>query len=388
MPAIGMLKTVLYVCASSAYFINHHLHLAATGRDFQTHAALALDDESDRKIVEDRGVRVHSLNLTRKSVNPFQVLNEAWELRRIVKTVNPDLINPIALKSALVALMAATGLSCGVVASITGLGYLFTGNTIGRMILRALTLTALTLFLRKRRHTLLFSNTADRDVFLKLRVTARERMHIVPIPGVDTAEFAFTPEPASGFRVVLPARMLWDKGVAEFVVAAAIAKREIPEAEFILAGRPDTGNPESIGEGQLREWSASGSVSWIGHCDYMPKLLASCHVVCLPSYYREGFPRVLVEALACGRAVVTTDWPGCRDVLNETEAGLLVPVRNAAALADAIKFLYQAPEARREMGRQGRRKVEKELSQEKITGAILDIFAQVYAERGRPKWDF
>ena len=375
------MKTVLYVCASSAYFINHHLHLAAAGGDVLAHAALALDDEGDRKIVEDRGVRVYGLNLARKSLNPLRVLGEARALRRIVKMVGPDLVNPIALKSVLVALMAAAGLACGVVASITGLGYLFAGNAMGRVFPRVLIMTALTALLRRIRHILVFSNPADRDIFLARRVTARERMRIVPIPGVDTDEFACAPEPDSGFRVVLPARMLWEKGVAEFVEAAVMLKREIPGAEFILAGRPDPGNPESIVEEQLREWSAAGSVSWIGHCGQMPKLLASCHVVCLPSYYREGFPMVLVEAMACGRPVVTTDAPGCRDVLAGTEAGLLVPPRDAAALARALKGLYQAPAARLEMGRRGRRKVEKELSREKITGDMLDIFEQVNIER-------
>ncbi|MDR2934951.1 MAG: glycosyltransferase family 4 protein [Candidatus Adiutrix sp.] len=366
------------MCASSAYFINHHLHLAAfSGREAAARAALTLDNEGDRKTIEERGVPVHGLNLSRKSLNPFRVLAEAAALRRIVKKVKPDLVNPIALKSVLVTLMAAAGLSCGVVASITGLGYLFSGNNIGRRLPRLLTLAALTALLRGKRHELLFSNTADRDIFLDRRVTAPERMRIVPIPGVDIDEFAYTPEPESGFRVVLPARMLWEKGVAEFVEAAAMVKEAVPEAEFILAGLPDAGNPESIGEEQLRKWSGSGVVSWIGYCGRMPELLASCHVVCLPSYYREGFPRVLVEALACGRPIVTADAPGCRDVLDGTEAGLLAPPRNAAELARALKRLYMEPETRQAMGRRGRRKVEEELSREKITGEMAAVFEQV-----------
>ena len=377
-----MAKTILYVCASSAAFINHHLHLAAAGGDVRAHAALTLDKESDRAIVENAGVRVHALNLSRKSLNPLRVLGEAWALRRIVKTINPDLINPIALKSVLVTAMAAVGLPCGVVATITGLGYLFAGKTIRRRVPRALTVMALSTLLRGKRHMLVFSNAADREEFLKHRVTTPERMRIVPVPGVDTAEFVHTPEPASGFRVVLPARMLWDKGVGEFVEAAAIVKKKIPESEFILAGQPDAGNPESVGEDQLRKWSVSGAVSWIGYCGDMPGLLASCHVVCLPSYYREGFPRVLVEGMACGRAVVTTDAPGCRDVLDGTEAGLLVPPRDAAALSSALERLYWDPELRRTMGRQGRQKVEAELSLAKITSDMMGIFELVCAERG------
>ncbi len=372
-------KTILYVCASSAAFINHHLHLAATGGDVQAHAALALDSEGDRKTVEDAGVRVHAMTLTRKSVNPLRVLGEARALRRIMKTINPDLVNPIALKSVLVATMAAAGLPCGVVATITGLGYLFADKSIGRTIPRALTLTTLATLLRGKRHMLVFSNAADREAFLERRVTAPQHMRIVPVPGVDTDEFAYAPEPTGGFRVVLPARMLWDKGVAEFVEAAAMLKGKIPEAEFILAGQPDAGNPGSVGEEQLRNWSASGAVSWVGHSRDMPGLLRSCHAVCLPSYYREGFPRALVEGMACGRPIVTTDAPGCRDVLEGTGAGLLIPPRNAAALADAMEQLYRDPGKRREMGRLGRRKVETDLNREKITGEMLEIFAAVLA---------
>lgn len=211
-------------------------------------------------------------------------------------------------------------------------------------------------------------------MFFSRRVGDPDCTRVIPVPGVDTGVYDYSPEPADGFRVVLPARMLWEKGVGEFVEAAKLLRQSGIAVDCVLAGGIDEGNPAAIGERQLREWNAEGAVRWVGHQDDMSAVLASAHVICLPSYYREGFPRALAEAMACGRAIVTTDVPGCRDAVTNLGTGLLIPPRDGAALAKALKALWgDSAMRRREMGRRGREVVLERFSQKSITATMKSV---------------
>lgn len=340
----------------------------------EVHAALAPDNAEAADSIKRSGIAVHILDLSRNSVNPFRILREAAGLRRIMRRVRPDIVNPINLKSVLVSALAGIGLGHAFVGVITGLGHLFVGDAPGKRVPRWLTMQGLKWGLPRGRHVLVFSNADDRDEFLKRGITAGDRTEIIPVPGIDPGEFAPSPEPESGFRVVLPARMLWDKGVGEFVRAAETLRGRIPGGEFLLAGGVDSGNPSAIREERLREWERMGLVTWLGRRDDMPALLASCHVVCLPSFYREGFPRVLAEGMACGRAIVTADTPGCRDAVTESGGGLLVAPRSGRELAEAIAYLHDNPDERRAMGRRGRTWVERELDCGIITGRMSAVY--------------
>lgn len=377
------MHTLLMICASSAAFVRHHLPLAAAaaGR-MRVHAALALDRPEDEAGVARHGITVHPLRLSRKSANPLRVLGEARALRKLMRRVQPDIVNPINLKSVLAAALAARGLPCRFVGTVTGLGYLFSGDSAKQRILRRLTLSGLARSLPRGRHVLVFSNPDDKEEFLRRRITDEAHARIVPVPGVDTDEFRPAPEPAAGFRVVLPSRMLWDKGVGEFADAARIVRGVVPEAEFLLAGDADPDNPADVGTEQLLAWQREGRLAWLGQCDDMPRLLASCHAVCLPSAYREGFPRVLAEAMACGRAVVTTDTPGCREAVTRARGGLLVPPRDAEALAEAILRLHRDPAERAAMAERGRRWVERELSVGVITEKMLGVYGELLGIQG------
>ena len=167
--------------------------------------------------------------------------------------------------------------------------------------------------------------------------------------------------------------MLWDKGVGEFVEASAMLKKQGIKARFLLVGDSDPDNPSSIPNEQLEAWHRSGIVEWLGHVTNVSELFGGVHMVCLPSY-REGYPKVLIEAAASGRPIVTTDVPGCREVIKNGENGLLVPVKNAEALADALRQLIENPSLRKEMGRRGREIAEKEFSLDKVISETLDIY--------------
>lgn len=375
---------IIMVCASSSTFIGHHFALAReAARSMEVHAVLNMDKPGDAEVIRRGGIVAHPMPLSRKSLNPFRIGMEALRLRAVIRRLNPDMINPINLKSVLVAAMARVGTRCGFVGTITGLGYLFTGDSLKQRVLRRLTARGLASSLPGKRHMLVYSNADDRRELLSLGVSDESSSRIVRVPGVDLSEFGYGAEPEKGYRVVLPARMLWDKGVGDFVEAAALVRKAIPDAEFILAGDTDPNNPSAVDKRRLESWHRDGVVAWAGHCADMPGLLGSCHVACLPSAYREGFPRVLAEAMSCGRAIVTTDMPGCRDAVRLSAAGLLVPPRDPAALADALLYLHAHREERRQMGLQGRRWVERELSVDTITSGMLEIYRIVMEQSGR-----
>jgi glycosyltransferase involved in cell wall biosynthesis len=377
-------QRLLFISNSSMAFLNHHLPLAEAMREeLETYVAVACDGDDDVRRIEERGITVHPIRWTRKTANPFRIAAEALVLRRIIASVKPDVVNAINIKSLLVTALAMafpTTISARLVGTILGLGYMFSDDSMKRRLLRSMAMAAMRRALPRLQHTLIFSNADDQQLFFSCHIGKPDCACIVPVPGVDTEAYAYSPEPTDGFRVILPARMLWEKGVGEFVEAAKLLRQSGINADCVLAGGIDTGNPTAIDAQQLQEWNEEGTVRWIGHQNNMPALLASAHVVCLPSYYREGFPRVLSEAMACGRAVVTTDVPGCRDAVMNLGTGLLIPPRNVAALVNALKALWIDPTMRREMGLRGRQTVLERFSQETITNAMRDVLTDVESE--------
>lgn len=219
------------------------------------------------------------------------------------------------------------------------------------------------------RGTVIVQNPDDAALVRQLGV-ADGRIALIPGAGVDTERFVPRPEPAGVPVVMLASRLLWDKGVGEFIEAARSLRGR---ARFVLVGAPDPGNPASVAEADLEAWVREGVVEWWGRRDDMAATLNAAHIVCLPSY-REGMPKVLLEAMACGRACVTTDAPGCRDCVRDGDNGLIVPVKDAAALAAAIGRLLDDPRLRRQMGERGRQRAVTEFSQEVVIGATLALY--------------
>jgi glycosyltransferase involved in cell wall biosynthesis len=215
-------------------------------------------------------------------------------------------------------------------------------------------------------------NPDDAEALARMGVD-RARIRLIPGAGVDTERFSPRPEPEGVPVVMLASRLLWDKGVGEFVEAA---RRLKGRGRFVLVGAPDPHNPASVTEADLRAWREEGVIEWWGAQEDMPATLNAAHIICLPSY-REGMPKVLLEAMACGRPVVTTDAPGCRDCVADGDNGLLVPVRDAQALAVAIERLLDDAALRRRMGQRGRERAVAEFSQERVIAETLAVYRQV-----------
>jgi len=219
----------------------------------------------------------------------------------------------------------------------------------------------------------------DGEYFVLRGVFRREDVRLVRGSGVDLGHFRASPEPAGIPIVVLASRMLHEKGVSDFVAAATLLKKRGLRARFALVGEPDAGNPRSHTHEELESWAQAGAVEWWGFRADMDALLADCHVVCLPSYYGEGVPRVLMEAAAAARPIVTTDVPVCRDIVRNGWNGVLVPTRAPVVLADAIATLVSGPELRLVMGQRGRVLVQSQFTTQMVAGQTLAVYEELLA---------
>ena len=220
----------------------------------------------------------------------------------------------------------------------------------------------------------IFQNPTDRQVLVGAGVVSAAATRLIPGSGVDLAEYAHVPEPAGPAIVVFAARLLKDKGVGEFVAAAGQLRAAGSRARFLIAGTPDLGNPASVTQDDVERWRAKGDVELLGHRRDIAQLFAASHIVALPSYYGEGLPKVLVEAASCGRPVVTTDFPGCRDAIEPDVTGLLIPPRDVGALAEALRRLIEDPSLRQAMGAAARRLAQRRYAIQQIVALHLDVY--------------
>ena len=267
-----------------------------------------------------------------------------------------------------------------VVNTLTGLGHVFTEESRRNAFLRRLISTGCKRAFRHPNLRVIFQNPDDRAVFINARIIPADQTAVIKGSGVDVSVFTATPEPAGVPVVVLASRMLWDKGIAQFVEAAEILRAEGVKAKFALVGSSDPDNPAAISVEQLEDWKRKGSVEWWGSRKDMPEVLANSHIVCLPSH-REGIPRILMEAAACGRPIITTDAPGCREVVRPGENGLLVPVQDTGGLVTSMRTLIENPEMRKAMGAYNRGLAVKEFDLQFVVSQYATIYRRLLGVR-------
>jgi glycosyltransferase involved in cell wall biosynthesis len=278
--------------------------------------------------------------------------------------VRPDLVHLVSMKPVIWGGIAARVLGiAAVAAAVTGLGYLFIRQGHAAELQRAVLVRLYRLALGHPNLRVIFQNDDDRDEFLSRRMVDAGKVVMIRGCGVDLARFAPSPEPAGPPVVMFPARLIGDKGVGEFLAAVAALKPRHPAARFVLVGRTDPLNPTAMRDADIQALADRGLVEWWGFSTDMPATLARAAIIVLPSY-REGLPRGLIEAAACRRAIVTTDVPGCRDVVRHEVNGLLVPARDGAATAAAIARLLDDPALRDRLATAGRAIAESEFSVE------------------------
>ncbi len=343
-------KKLLFFVTEDWFVCSHWLPHVTAARDAGYQVYVVTRVRQHRAIIEARGVHVVPLELSRRGRNPMAELRVIADLIKIYRKIRPDLVKHVAMKPVVYGTIAAWfSQPCAVVNYMAGLGWLFTSDSVKARLLRPVVRAVLGRLLA-RGHVIV-ENPDDYEQMMSL--------------GFDGIPL-----------VVLPARMLWTKGIGEFVTAAERLRAEGVAARFALVGDPDPDNPESVSIDQLESWRQKGAVEWWGRRDDMPQVLAACHIVCLPSY-REGLPKALLEAAAAGKPIITTDTPGCREVVRHGDNGLLVPAADALALAEALKTLIEDGPQRERMGRRGREIAETEFSSEKITSEALALYNAV-----------
>lgn len=366
------MKRLLFLVTEDWYFCSHRLPIAraAKGAGYDVHVACRVQAHAAR--IEQAGIRLHALQaLSRSSRHPVREARALAEITRLYRALRPHLVHHVALKPVIYGSIAARRAGVpAVVNAMAGLGYVFSSQDLKARIARPLVGAALRALIEGPRARVIVQNRDDAE-HLGLRNPV-----LIPGSGVDLDAFAPSPEPDGVPVVALPARMLRDKGVVEFVEAARRLKRAGIAARFALVGAPDEANPACIPESQLRAWHAEGAVEWWGWRDDMAAVFRESMVVCLPSW-REGLPKALIEAAAAARPIVTCDVPGCRDVVADGENGLLVPPRDPQALAVALGKLVQDARLRRAMGEAGRRRAERF-----STGRVVEQTLRLYAEIG------
>jgi len=334
------------------------------------------------------GLRWQPLQMDRRSVNPLRETALLLRVAALLRHERPALLHSFTIKSAVYGSLAAR--MAGVPARINavdGLGYVFASNDRKARVLRPAVRTLLRFALRGRNTRLILQNPDDKTAFERFRLVEPNRVKLIPGAGVDCTRF--TPRAkrrrtaGEPVRILLAARLLWEKGIAEYAQAARILRAQGRRVRFLLAGTPDPGNPAAVPEATLREWVKEGVLEWLGHVGDMRELYASVDIVVLPSYYREGIPTSLTEGAACGLPLITTDMPGCREVVTDGEDGLLIPPRDAEALANAIARLLDSPELAARLGHAARAKALDVFDEQIIIRRTLDVYRRLLP-RSRP----
>ncbi len=368
---------LLFVVNDAAYFLSHRLPVAAAARDAGYDVHVATPDGHARMEVLNAGFAHHCIPLTRKGYNPLEESGSIISLMRLYSRLRPDIVHLVTIKPMIYGGIAARMMGVpAVVNAVTGLGYVFISRGAGSSLLRSVVRIGYKAAFSNRNQRIIFQNRDDSDTFLDEGIVDLRDITIIRGSGVDASVFTPTPEPAGVPVVLMASRMLRDKGVGEFVKAAALLRARGVNARFVLAGDNDPGNPASVPASKLKEWSGSGVVEWCGQRRDMPALFSKANIVCLPSY-REGLPKVLIEAAACGRAIVATDAPGCREIVRHGENGLLVPVRDSEALAGALQKLINDPELRAHMGKRGRKLAIDEFTKEQVAAETLAVYQEL-----------
>lgn len=377
------MKKLLFVVDTDWFFISHRLALAVAAKEDGYTVAVVAYDTGKADLIREMGIKFIHADVVRKGLNPLKELINARALYKIYKAEQPDIVHHITLKMIISGSLAArfAGVK-SIVNAVTGLGHFFI-NQKKELMVNLLFSPIFKMISTTPGLKYIFQNRDDQDVFVCRGWADASSSILIRGSGVDLEEYKFIPEPDT-FKILVSCgtRLLGDKGIYEFAEASRLLTDRYPgRVECVLAGRIITENPTSISLCEINEWVEEGILSYRGFQTDMYDFLGKCHINVLPSY-REGLPRSLIEACAVGRPIVTTDVPGCRDVVSNGINGFLVPVRDGKKLADAIALLIDDKELRKRMGRESRRKAEQEFDLKiviKDTLKVYDSFNQ--------KWD-
>lgn len=368
---------IIYLATVDWFFCSHFLERAVAARAAGYEVMVITHIQHERERMAQLGLRVVALDMGRRSVNPLAALVTLWRLTALYRAESPSLVHHIALKPILIGSLAArfAGIR-GVVNAVVGMGFAYSSSHWLAKLLRPMITMVLKRLLNPPGSRVVFENQDDLESSVALGTVRRRDAVLIRGAGVQPQTQSIDRASHDVPVVVLVARMLWDKGIQEYVTAARILRRQGVKVRCLLVGGVDHGNRATIDENTLLRWSVDGVVEWLGFRSDVVELLSRADIACLPSY-REGLPKSLLEAMAAGLPCVTTDVPGCREAVRHADNGLLVPAGDPMALAKALRQLIEDPAMRASMGARGRERVQQEFSSQHVIAQTLALYKTV-----------
>ena len=367
---------IVFVVTEDWYFCSHRLELAVEAQKAGYDVIAVTRMTKHQELIQRSGISpVNFRTIRRSSFNPLRELATFLELLLILKREKPDLVHLVALKPIIYGALAAKILKVPFqVHAFGGLGFIFSSNRILAKFLKLITCKSLKLTFKRSNCRLILQNNDDFGIMTERIGIKKNNVCLIRSAGVNLDAFKVSELPPTTPIVMLASRMIWDKGISEFVQAAEKIKEKGIESRFVLIGEPDEENPSSVPIEKLRQWNRAGHIEWWGGRNDMPKEISKSSIFCLPSYYGEGVPKVLIEAMSCARPIVTTDMPGCRDLVVNEENGIIVRPKDWINLSEAIEKLITDQKLCKKMGLAGRRIAEENYSLKKITSETLKVY--------------
>ncbi|HJM51190.1 MAG TPA: glycosyltransferase family 4 protein [Alphaproteobacteria bacterium] len=377
---------LLFVVNEPYFFVSHRMPLALAARQAGYRVHIAAPDENAwapkgfaaRPYFEKFDLAYHDIPLSRRGTNPLKELSTIAALLALYRRLRPDIVHHISAKAVLYGGLAARLLNVpAVVNAFPGLGHHFINSGLRARLFRWALVRGYRLSSRRPNARVIVQNPDNALALERFGVAPREQMVLTRGSGVSLDEFPAAPFAEGPALVVLPARMIWEKGIGTFVEVARGLKNAGVEARFALVGNTHPSNPQAVPEARLREWHQEGVVEWWGRRDDMSAVFAAARVICLPSEYGEGIPKALLEAAASGRPIVTYDAPGCREAVRDGLSGILVPLGDRKALAGALRRLIEDPPLCQRLGAEARALAETEFSVERVVALTIEIYREL-----------
>lgn len=377
-----MAKVAIFINVDT-FFVSHRMAIACALRDAGLEVVVIAGETGAAPRIRAEGLRFVAVPLERSGQSPGRESRTIAAVAAAYRRERPDVVQHASIKPLMYGSWVARALGIPVINTVSGLGYAMIERPDANLRQRALQAgvrVGYRFAFRGRDVHNVFQNPDQLEQFVRLGLCDRASTLLIRGSGVDTARFQPAPLPEGRPVVMLPARLLWDKGIGEFVEAARVLRARNVDARFVLVGGEDPDNPSGIPRAEVERWVAQDIVEWWGHQDDMPSAFRQATVVVLPSY-AEGMPLALAEGAAMGRAVITSDIPGCREAVISGVTGWLVPVRDAPALATTIEAALRDRDLLARMGERGREHVEQTLSRRVVFGEMLALYRRILGDR-------
>jgi glycosyltransferase involved in cell wall biosynthesis len=367
-------KRILFVVNSDWGFLLYRTPLARAAKSQGVDVWVATPNTGVSHEIIKMGFNYIELPISRDGKNIFSELLTFLRIIRIYIKLSPDIIHHVTLKPIIYGTLIASLLNKSyVVNAISGLGYTFSSNSSGSFF-RTFIKFLLKISLKYRKSRIIFQNPDDFKTFLDNHLIENYQGKLIRGSGVDCSVFIPSNIQSDNNIILLPARMIVEKGIYEFVEAARLLHIDYPSARFVLVGKIDSENPSSIDHYQIMSWEKEGIIEWWGHKNNMAEILNECFAVVLPTFYGEGLPKVLLEAAACNKPIIATNVPGCKEIVRHEVNGLLIPPKDEVALAEAIRRLLDNPEFAKQLGENGREIVKNEFSEELVVEKTFEVY--------------